>query len=46
MAMESKDYRTAAAAFQQALKLQPEDDALVAELTEKLEAATVLALRR
>jgi curved DNA-binding protein CbpA len=41
-AMDSGDYRTAAAAFQQALKLSPEDE----EVQEKLETATSLALRQ
>lgn len=41
-AMESGDYRVAAAAFQQALKLSPDD----AEVQEKLETATSMALRQ
>lgn len=41
-AMESGDYRTAAAAYQQALKLSPDN----AELEEKLASATALALRQ
>lgn len=40
-AMDSGDYRVAAAAFQQALKLNPEDE----EVVHKLETATALALR-
>lgn len=41
-AMDEGDFRVAAAAFQQALKLAPGDEALL----KKLETATALALRQ